>query len=78
PDIAGKDMANPCSLILSGAMMFDHMGWHRAGDLIRDGVTKALGQGRVTKDLASSITGGEEVTCSRFSRIIAEHILFPQ
>ena len=78
PDIAGKDMANPCSLILSGAMMFDHMGWHRAGDLIREGVTKALGQGRVTKDLASSITGGEEVTCSRFSRIIAEHILFPQ
>ena len=78
PDIAGKDMANPCSLILSGAMMFDHMGWHRAGDLIRGGVTKALGQGRVTKDLASSITGGEEVTCSRFSRIIAEHILFAQ
>ncbi|MCP3943304.1 MAG: NADP-dependent isocitrate dehydrogenase [Desulfobacteraceae bacterium] len=76
PDIAGKDMANPCSLILSGAMMFDHMGWQKAGDLIREGVTKALASGRVTSDLASQITGGEEVTCSRFSRIIVENILF--
>jgi isocitrate dehydrogenase len=78
PDIAGKDRANPCSIILSGAMMFDHMGWHRAGDLIRDGVAKALAKGRVTRDLASQISGGETVTCSRFSRIIAEHILFQQ
>lgn len=78
PDIAGKDMANPCSLILSGAMMFDHMGWKRAGDIIRTGVTKALASGRVTADLASRIPGGEEVTCSRFSRSIAEHILFGQ
>ena len=78
PDIAGKDIANPCSIILSGAMMFDHMGWQRAGDLIRGGVSKALASGKVTKDLASRINGGEEVTCSRFSRIIAEHILFQQ
>jgi len=78
PDIAGKDIANPCSIILSGAMMFDHMGWQRAGDLIRDGVSRALASGRVTKDLASRISGGEEVTCSRFSRIIAENILFQQ
>jgi isocitrate dehydrogenase len=78
PDIAGRDMANPCSLILSGAMMFDHMGWKPAGDIIRTGVTKALASGRVTADLASRITGGEEVTCSRFSRSIAEHILFGQ
>ncbi|MBA3010585.1 MAG: NADP-dependent isocitrate dehydrogenase [Proteobacteria bacterium] len=78
PDIAGKDLANPCSLILSGAMMFDHMGWQRAGNLIRDGVAKALAQGRVTRDLASRIKGGEEVTCSRFSRIIAEQILSGQ
>jgi isocitrate dehydrogenase len=78
PDIAGRDMANPCSLILSGAMMFDHMGWHKAGDMIREGVSKALAQGRVTADLASLISGGEEVTCSRFSRIIVEQILFAQ
>jgi isocitrate dehydrogenase len=76
PDIAGKDMANPCSLILSGAMMFDHLGWQRVGDIIRGGVSKALASGRVTKDLASQMSGGEEVTCSRFSRIIAEQILF--
>jgi isocitrate dehydrogenase len=76
PDIAGQDLANPCSLILSGAMMFDHMGWKQAGDIVREGVSKALASGRVTADLASRIPGGEEVACSRFSRSIVEQILF--
>ena len=76
PDIAGKDMANPCSIILSGAMMLDHMGWQKAGDLIRQGVSQALAAGKVTADLASQICGGEQVSCSRFSRIITEHILY--
>lgn len=75
-EIAGQDRANPCSLILSGAMMFDHMGWHKVSDLIRKGVAQALAGGKVTRDLALRIQGSKEVTCSRFSRIIAEHILF--
>lgn len=75
-DIAGQDMANPCSLILSGAMMFDHLGWHEVSGRIRRGVTQALAGGKVTRDLAFRIKGSKEVTCSRFSRIIAEHILF--
>ncbi len=75
-DIAGKDLANPCSFILSGAMMFDHMGWHTVSELIRKGVAQALAGGKVTRDLALRIKGSKEVTCSRFSRLIAEHILF--
>ncbi|MBU1341886.1 MAG: NADP-dependent isocitrate dehydrogenase [Proteobacteria bacterium] len=76
PHIAGKDVANPCSLILSGAMMLDHMGWQAAGDCVRKGVANTLGTGKVTADLVSRISRGEQVTCSRFSRIITEHILY--
>lgn len=76
PDIAGKDVANPCALILSGAMMLDHMGWKAAGDLVRNGVAACLAAGRVTADIVPLISRGEKVTCSRFSRIVAEHILY--
>ena len=74
PDIAGKDMANPCSLILSGALMFDHMGWHAAADHVRSGVGRALSSKCVTADLAVGIEDVEEVSCSQFGRIIAEKI----
>ncbi|MCF8044266.1 MAG: NADP-dependent isocitrate dehydrogenase [Desulfarculaceae bacterium] len=74
PDIAGKDMANPCSLILSGALMFDHMGWHEAAELVRSGVGRALASKRVTADLAGGIEDGEEVSCSKFGRITARKI----
>ena len=74
PDIAGKDMANPCSLILSGALMFDHMGWQEAADTVRTGVSRALESRRVTADLAGGIENGEEVSCSKFGRIVAQKI----
>ena len=75
PDIAGKDMANPCSLILSGALMFDHMGWHVAAEMVRTGVARALESRYVTADLAGGIKDGEEVSCSQFGRIVAQKIL---
>lgn len=75
PDIAGKDMANPCSLLLSGALMFDHMGWHAAAEHVRSGVGRALASKRVTADLAAGIEDGEEVSCSHFGRIVAQKIL---
>jgi isocitrate dehydrogenase len=74
PDLAGKDAANPCSLILSGAMMLDHLGWVEAGDLVRTGLEKALGSGRVTADLARDLPGAREVSCSGFGEIIVETI----
>ncbi|MFH1156455.1 MAG: NADP-dependent isocitrate dehydrogenase [Pseudomonadota bacterium] len=74
PDLAGKDMANPCSIILSGAMMFDHMGWHDAAVLVRTGLQKALQSGKATQDLAREMTGVREVSCSGFGEIIVEKI----
>ena len=74
PDIAGKDFANPCSLILSGAMMFDHMGWKSVADLIRSGVSRALNTGRLTHDLASQIQGTKQIPCSDFGKQIADLI----
>ncbi len=74
PDIAGKDMANPCAIILSGATMLDHLGWTSAAVLIRKGVAGALASGKVTRDLASNIPGGEAVSCSQFGRNIVAQI----
>jgi isocitrate dehydrogenase len=74
PDIAGKDMANPCSLILSGAMMLDHFGWQAAGDAVRRAVGRALAGEHLTPDLAGQIPGAKAVSCSRFSQIVADSL----
>jgi len=74
PDLAGKDVANPCSIILSGAMMFDHMGWSRAADLVRKAVAVTLGSGKATCDLAPGMPGCREVSCSVFGKLICETI----
>ncbi|HKK90517.1 MAG TPA: NADP-dependent isocitrate dehydrogenase [Desulfobacteraceae bacterium] len=74
PDIAGKDLANPSSIILSGAMMLDHLGWDRAAALVRQGLSRALQAGRVTGDLAGIMPGAEQVACSTFGKIIIETI----
>ncbi len=75
PDIAGKDVANPCSIILSGAMMLDHIGWNKAAKLVRRGVGKALNSGMVTSDLALDMKNVRQVKCSEFGRIIADNIV---
>ncbi len=70
PTIAGKDMANPGSLILSGAMMLDHMGWNEAGDLIRNAVETVITDKKVTVDLAGQIQGATRVACSEFGDLV--------
>ena len=57
PDIAGKNMANPSSIILSGRMMFEYMGWGKAADLIEKGISSTIKSKKVTGDLASMMTG---------------------
>jgi isocitrate dehydrogenase len=74
PKYAGKDMVNPCSLILSGAMMFDFLGWKEAGDLIRKGIEKTVAQKVVTYDLARLMPGAKKVKCSEFGKAIALNI----
>ncbi|MCP4695120.1 MAG: isocitrate dehydrogenase (NADP(+)) [Desulfobacterales bacterium] len=72
PKYAGQDKVNPGSLILSGAMMLDHLGWREAARNVRDGLVKAVSDKRVTYDLARQMEGAEEVKCSEFARVIVE------
>jgi len=72
PKYAGLDKVNPGSLILSGAMMFDYMGWKEAADLIRKGIAAAIKAKVVTYDLARQIEGAKEVKCSEFGKAIIE------
>ena len=74
PKYAGQDKVNPGSLILSGAMMLDFLGWKAAGDGVRDGLAKAVAQKRVTYDLARQMAGATEVKCSEFAAEIVRHI----
>jgi len=74
PKYAGKDVVNPGSLLLSGAMMFDFIGWKKAAKLVRAGLQSAIKDGIVTYDLARQIKGAKEVKCSEFAMAIVEKI----
>ena len=74
PKYAGQDKVNPGSLILSGAMMLDYLGWKAAGDRVREGLEKAVAQKRVTYDLARQMEGAVEVKCSEFAEEIVRHM----
>ena len=70
PTIAGQDKANPGSLILCGALMLDHIGWHGAADRIRNAVNAAISAKTVTCDLAGQLEGAQTVGCTRFGEIV--------
>jgi isocitrate dehydrogenase len=74
PKYAGLDKVNPSSLILSGAMMLDHMGWTDAADKIRTALQATVRDGVVTYDLARQIKGAKEVKCSAFAAAIVERM----
>jgi isocitrate dehydrogenase len=74
PKYAGLDKVNPSSLLLSGAMMLDHMGWLEAAEKIRQALQKTIRDGIVTYDLARQIQGAREVKCSAFAASIAERL----
>jgi isocitrate dehydrogenase len=67
PKYAGQDKVNPGSLILSGAMLFEHLGWAEAADRIRRGLAAAVATRRVTYDLARQMPDATEVRCSEFA-----------
>ncbi len=66
PDIAGKNIANPASLILSAEMMLRHMGWVEAADLVIKGVEGAIASKRVTGDFSRLMDDATRVSCSEF------------
>ncbi len=70
PKYAGQDKVNPGSLILSGAMMLEHMGWNEAAERIKKAISAAIKAGQVTYDLARQIPGATEIKCSEFGQAI--------
>jgi len=74
PKYAGKNMVNPGSLILSGQMMLDYMGWKEAAALIEKGIVKTISQKKVTYDFARLLEGSEQVSTSDFGQLIADNM----
>ena len=74
PKYAGLDKVNPSSLILSGAMMLDHMGWREASRLIRDALQHTIEAKTVTYDLARQIREAKQLKCSEFGQAIVDHM----
>lgn len=74
PKYAGLNKVNPSSLILSGAMMLDHMGWSEAAEKIESGLEKSLASKKVTYDLARLMDGAREVSCFDFGEIVCENM----
>ncbi len=72
PKYAGQDKVNPGSLVLSGAMLLEHLGWREAADLVPQALSKAIQAGQVTYDLARQIEGAKEVACSAFAQRVTE------
>lgn len=70
PKYAGLDKVNPGSMLLSGVMMFDHMGWKEAGATIRTAMEQTIRDKVVTYDLARLMSGATEVSCSGFAQAI--------
>ncbi len=74
PKYANQDVINPGSLILSGAMMFDYLGWGEVRKGILKAVEKTLSQKTVTYDLARQMRGAKKVKCSEFASALIENL----
>lgn len=74
PDIAGQNKANPCSLLLSGAMLFDYIGWSEVSHLLTKAIEKALFEQKVTGDFASQLEGVATLTTSQFAEELLANI----
>ena len=74
PKYAGLDKVNPGSVLLSGAMMFEELGWDGVAAAIITGLSKAIGTHHVTYDLARQMPGAVEVSTSAFADVIIEHL----
>ena len=74
PKYANQDMVNPGSVVLSGEMMFRHLGWTEAADLILKGLNGAIASKRVTYDFARQMDGATQIKCSEFGENIISHM----
>ena len=74
PKYAGQDKVNPGSVILSGAMMLEHLGWNKAKDLIHNGLTNSIESARVTYDFERLMENATLLSCSDFGREIVNNM----
>ncbi|MEJ2670779.1 MAG: isocitrate dehydrogenase (NADP(+)) [Deltaproteobacteria bacterium] len=74
PKYAGLDKVNPSSLILSGAMLLEYLGWHEAAAHIHQSLPRTLRDGIATYDLARLLPGSREVACSEFGQALIDHM----
>mgnify|MGYP001194786371 FL=1 len=74
PKYAGKDMVNPSSVILSGVMMLEYIGWQEAADLIIHGIETSIQNKTVTYDFHRLMEGAEKVSCSGFGKAIINNM----
>ncbi|MGA3231013.1 MAG: NADP-dependent isocitrate dehydrogenase [Candidatus Binatus sp.] len=74
PKYANQDKVNPGSVILSGVMMFEHMGWQEVADGIVRGLEKTIAKKEVTYDFERLMTGAKLLKCSEFGRAIVNNI----
>lgn len=74
PKYAGLDKVNPGSVILSGVLMLEHLGWQEAADLIYASMSKTISQKTVTYDFARLMEGATEVKCSEFGDKLIENL----
>ena len=74
PKYAGQDKVNPSSLILSGAMMFDHLGWVEAADLVIGALEKTIQQKKVTYDLERQMKRAKLLKCSEFAEALVKNM----
>jgi isocitrate dehydrogenase len=74
PKYANQDVVNPGSVILSGVMMLEHMGWQEAADAIVKGLEKSIGNKTVTYDFARQMEGAKKIKCSEFADEIIKNL----
>ena len=74
PKYADKDMVNPSSVILSGELLFRHLGWKEAADLILKGIDTTIGNKTVTYDFHRQMEGATKVKCSEFGELIVKNM----
>ncbi len=74
PKYAGQDKVNPGSLILSGVMMLEYLGWQEAADLINQALEKTIQNKTVTYDFARLMEGAKELKCSEFAKEIVNNM----
>ena len=74
PKYAGTDKVNPSSVLLSGVLMFEHIGWQEAADDIVTALEATIGDKVVTYDFARQMDGATEVKCSEFAQAIVDRL----